>query len=99
MTCPRGHVNHNFANNLADAHVGYNVVVTKEEKSASTQSIGAQMVARRYAMMTPEERSAAASNAAKARWAGHDAKRPASSRKKAGGKKAGKSKAGKLAAK
>jgi hypothetical protein len=33
-------------------------------------SIGAQMVARRYANMTPEERSAAAKNAAEKRWAG-----------------------------
>ena len=33
------------------------------------QSIGAQMVAARYAKMTPEERSAAAKNAAEKRWA------------------------------
>jgi hypothetical protein len=39
---------------------------------------------------TPEERSAAARAAAKSRWAGHVAKRPASSRKKAAGKKAAK---------
>lgn len=32
-------------------------------------SIGAQMVAARYAKMTPEERSAAAKNAAQKRWA------------------------------
>lgn len=32
-------------------------------------SIGAQMVAARYAKMTPEERSAAARNAAQKRWA------------------------------
>jgi hypothetical protein len=52
------------------------------------KSIGAEMVARRYAKMTPEERSAAAKNAAEKRWAGHDAKRPASSRKKAAKKAA-----------
>jgi hypothetical protein len=52
------------------------------------KSIGAQMVAKRYEKMTPEERSAAAKNAAEARWAGHEAKRPASSRKKAAAKKA-----------
>jgi hypothetical protein len=51
------------------------------------KSIGAEMVARRYAKMTPEERSAAAKNAAEARWAGHEAKRPASSRKKTAAKK------------
>jgi hypothetical protein len=33
------------------------------------KSIGAQMVAKRYANMTPEERSAAAKNAAVKRWA------------------------------
>jgi hypothetical protein len=52
------------------------------------KSIGAEMVAMRYAKMTPEERSAAAKNAAEARWAGHEAKRPASSRKKTAAKKA-----------
>ena len=72
-------------NNSSYAHVGYNLEVANEEKQE--KSIGAQMVARRYAKMTPEERSAAASNAAKARWAGHDAKRPASSRKKPAVKK------------
>jgi hypothetical protein len=36
---------------------------------AEEKSIGSQMVAIRYAKMTPEERSAAAKNAAKKRWA------------------------------
>jgi hypothetical protein len=33
------------------------------------KSIGAQLVAKRYEKMTPEERSAAAKNAAVKRWA------------------------------
>jgi hypothetical protein len=36
---------------------------------AATKSIGALMVAKRYEKMTPEERSAAAKNAADKRWA------------------------------
>jgi hypothetical protein len=36
---------------------------------AEKRSIGSEMVARRYAKMTPEERSAAAKNAAEKRWA------------------------------
>jgi hypothetical protein len=36
---------------------------------AAKKSIGAEMVARRYAKMTAEERSAAAKNAATKRWA------------------------------
>lgn len=36
---------------------------------AKQQSIGALMVAQRYAKMTPEERSEAARNAAQKRWA------------------------------
>jgi hypothetical protein len=36
---------------------------------AEKRSIGSEMVARRYAKMTPEERSAAARNAAVKRWA------------------------------
>ena len=43
------------------AHVGF--------MAKKNQSIGAQMVAARYAKMTPEERSAAAKNAAEKRWA------------------------------
>ena len=43
------------------------------------QSIGAQMVAKRYAKMTPEQRTAAARNAATKRWA--------AVKKKAAGKK------------
>jgi hypothetical protein len=46
----------------------------KESGGAETRegrSAGAALVARRYAQMTPDERSAAASNAARARWAGH----------------------------
>ena len=38
------------------------------------------LVKMRWAKMTPEERSEAARSAAEARWEGHDAKRPASSR-------------------
>jgi hypothetical protein len=48
---------------------------------AKKESIGAQMVAARYAKMTAEERSAAAKNAAEKRWA---------KAKKAGKKKAAK---------
>jgi hypothetical protein len=44
-------------------HVGYNLGM------AAKRSIGSEMVARRYAKMTPEERSAAARNAAVKRWA------------------------------
>jgi hypothetical protein len=51
----------------------------KEEKS-----LGAQLVAKRYANMTAEERSAAAKNAAVKRWA--NAKKTAKA-KKAGKKK------------
>lgn len=40
-----------------------------KNKDGEPLSIGAQMVARRYAKMTPEERSAAAKNAAEKRWA------------------------------
>jgi hypothetical protein len=40
-----------------------------KKKESKTLSIGAQMVAARYAKMSPEERSAAAKNAATARWA------------------------------
>ena len=36
---------------------------------AEKRSIGSQMVAKRFAKMTPEERSAAAKNAAVKRWA------------------------------
>lgn len=36
---------------------------------AKEKSIGALLVAKRYAKMTPEERSAAAKNAAEKRWA------------------------------
>jgi hypothetical protein len=39
------------------------------KKESKPKSIGAQMVAARYAKMTPEQRSAAAKNAAAARWA------------------------------
>lgn len=39
------------------------------KKEKAPLSIGAQMVAQRYAKMTPEERSAAAKNAAQKRWA------------------------------
>ena len=45
-------------------HVGYNAAM------AEKKSIGAEMVAKRYAKMTAEERSAAARNAAVKRWAG-----------------------------
>lgn len=38
-------------------------------KNPEPLSIGAQMVARRYAKMTPEERSAAARHAVQQRWA------------------------------
>jgi hypothetical protein len=41
------------------------------------RSIGAEMVAKRYAKMTPEERSAAAKNAAVKRWARVKKKAPA----------------------
>jgi hypothetical protein len=47
---------------------------------AKKMSIGAAMVAARYAKMSPEERSAAAKNAAVKRWA--------KAKKKARGKKA-----------
>lgn len=57
-------------------HVGYNFAM------AEKKSIGAEMVARRYAKMTPEEKSAAAKNAAVKRWA--------AVKKKATAKKAGK---------
>jgi Meiotically up-regulated gene 113 len=56
---------------------------TLPEKRDQNPAIGAEMVARRYAKMTPEERTAAARNAAQKRWA----------KEKAGGK--GKKKAGK----
>ncbi len=46
-----------------------------EKKKPKPPSIGAQMVAARYAKMSPEERSAAAKHAAAARWA--KAKAPA----------------------
>ena len=36
---------------------------------AKKESLGAQLVALRYAKMTPEQRSAAAKNAADKRWA------------------------------
>jgi hypothetical protein len=52
------------------------------KKESPPQSIGAQMVAARYAKMTPEERSAAAKNAAEKRWAG--VKKKAGAKKKAG---------------
>ncbi len=44
---------------------------------AEKKSIGSQMVAARYAKMTPEERSAAAKNAAVKRWAKVKKKKPA----------------------
>jgi hypothetical protein len=50
-----------------------------KKDSTDPPSIGAQMVARRYAKMTSEERSAAAKNAADKRWA--------KAKKKTGGKK------------
>ena len=49
---------------------------------AEKRSIGSEMVARRYAKMTPEERSAAAKNAAVKRWAAVK-KKTAKARKKA----------------
>jgi hypothetical protein len=51
-----------------------------KSQTKDAPSIGAQMVAARYAKMTAEERSAAARNAAVKRWA----------KVKAGKKKAGK---------
>ena len=42
--------------------------MAKNEKEKPV-SIGAQMVAKRYAKMTPEERTEAARNAAVKRWA------------------------------
>jgi hypothetical protein len=48
------------------------------KKESVPKSIGAQMVAARYAKMTPAERSAAAKHAAKARWA----KKPAAKKAK-----------------
>jgi len=42
----------------------------------ATKSIGALMVAERYKKMTPEERSAAAKNAADKRWAKAKKKTP-----------------------
>lgn len=52
---------------------------------AEKRSIGAEMVARRYAKMTAEERSAAAKNAAEKRWA--KAKRVAKPKKERAAKK------------
>ena len=40
------------------------------KENEEPKSIGAQLVAKRYAKMTPEERTAAARNAATKRWAG-----------------------------
>ena len=48
------------------------------------------MVKARMEKTSPEQRAEIAKNAAEARWKGHKAKRPASSRKKAAKKKAGK---------
>jgi hypothetical protein len=55
------------------------------------KSIGALMVAKRYEKMTPEERSAAARNAAVKRWAKAGAKKKAVKKapKKTGGTKNG----------
>ena len=58
-------------------HVGYNFVM------AEKRYIGSEMVARRYAKMTPEERSAAASNAAVKRWAEVKKKARKAAKKKA----------------
>lgn len=44
------------------------VCTMAKKQEGATPSIGAQMVAARYAKMTPEERSAAARNAAVKRW-------------------------------
>jgi len=47
------------------------------------KSIGAQLVALRYAKMTPEERSAAAKNAVEKRWEAERKKKAAAEAKKA----------------
>lgn len=58
------------------------------KKESPPQSIGSLMVAARYAKMTPEERSAAAKNAAEKRWAKEKKeKKKAGSKKKAKGVK------------
>jgi hypothetical protein len=51
--------------------------ITVAKQDGSGNSIGAQMVARRYAKMTPEARSAAAKNAAVKKWAAVKAKKKA----------------------
>ena len=67
VSFPRGHVKAFLRVLDRIAYVGYAYVGMAKEKEKPV-SIGAQLVALRYAKMSPEERSAAARNAAKARW-------------------------------
>jgi len=57
--------------------------MSEEEKNAHAVAMGQLGGPARAKALTPAERKAIARNAAAARWAGHVAKRPASSRKKA----------------
>ncbi len=61
------------------------VATMDPEEAAQKRSIGSEMVAKRYAKMTPEERSAAAKNAAVKRWA--EVKKKATAGKKSAKKR------------
>jgi hypothetical protein len=54
------------------------------EMAKKKNAIAQALVAMRNKKLTPEERKEIARKAAEARWQGHEAKRPASSRKRHG---------------
>jgi hypothetical protein len=68
-----------FRDGIATAE-NLNAKLRRDKPSAEKRSVGSEMVAKRYAKMTAEERSAAARNAAMKRWAAVKKKAP---RKKA----------------
>jgi hypothetical protein len=61
-------------------------MTTPDEKDPVAQA----MAQKRWGKTSAKERKQIAKNLAAARWAGHEAKRPASARKRAGKKAAGK---------
>lgn len=73
MPCVRTYVNSEMR-----AHVvRYNSLAMAEKNEAA-----ANLARQRWAKTTEKKRSQVGKDLAKARWAGHEAKRPASSRKK-----------------
>jgi hypothetical protein len=60
----------------------HNVFMAKRKKNAAAVALGKKGGKARFKKLTKEERSEFMRQVAQTRWAGHEAKRPASARKK-----------------